>query len=413
MIYRRGGCDRKGPDGTCSKCRKGSKGGKCRYWYSYKFHWTVEGKDGSPDEHYLIRKAAHTHNREEAKDAQDGHKHALRMGLIHPLDPWPAPKPQVQKALAVREFTKQFLAFVEVQKKAGTKRFYGLCTNRILRFAPLADAILNDVTGELISRYTQWRRSTKPEESVLTVNGDLRTLRRMFYLAQEWGLIQQAPTIHELPGGKGRDRVLSFAEEVLYLSKASPTVRDAAMLAVDTGMRPNSELFLLPWSNLRLECTKEAPYGFLHVSGGKTDAATRNIPLTPRTREMLVARKELMVGPKGAKRRCGDLRFVFPGKGNSGHLMTVQHAHERATRDAGLEPFELYCWRHTFGTRCAESGMDKFALARLMGHSSPRVAERYYIHVTEPHVTTGFERFLNYQNAGLVHAIKQQTNRLQ
>jgi len=48
-----------------------------------------------------------------------------------------------------------------------------------------------------------------------------------------------------------------------------------------------------------------------------------------------------------------------------------------------------------FGTRCAESGMDKFTLARLMGHSSPRIAERYYIHVTEPHVMTGFERFLD------------------
>ena len=44
-----------------------------------------------------------------------------------------------------------------------------------------------------------------------------------------------------------------------------------------------------------------------------------------------------------------------------------------------------YCWRHTCGTRWAEAGMDKYTVARLMGHSSPRVAERYYIHVTEPH----------------------------
>ena len=57
--------------------------------------------------------------------------------------------------------------------------------------------------------------------------------------------------------------------------------------------------------------------------------------------------------------------------------------------------------------------MDKFSLARLMGHSSPRVAERYYIHVTEPHVMTGFERFLSYQAAGFVNAIKQQSNLLQ
>jgi integrase len=80
---------------------------------------------------------------------------------------------------------------------------------------------------------------------------------------------------------------------------------------------------------------------------------------------------------------------------------------------AKLEPFEFYCCRHTFGTRCAESGMDKFALARLMGHSSPRVAERYYSHVTEPHVMTGFERLIAYQTAGLVTAIKQQSDKVQ
>jgi integrase len=65
------------------------------------------------------------------------------------------------------------------------------------------------------------------------------------------------------------------------------------------------------------------------------------------------------------------------------------------------------------GTRCAESGMDKFTLARLMGHSSPRVAERYYIHVTEPHVMTGFERFLTYHSSKLVDVVPKQTGRVQ
>jgi integrase len=57
--------------------------------------------------------------------------------------------------------------------------------------------------------------------------------------------------------------------------------------------------------------------------------------------------------------------------------------------------------------------MDKFSLARLMGHSSPRVAERYYIHVTEPHVMTGFERFAAYQATGIMNAIKQQSDAVQ
>src|SRR5262249_61960211 len=102
---------------------------------------------------------------------------------------------------------------------------------RVLRFPALADALLSEVTGEQISKNAQWRRSTSPKESISTVNGELRTLRRILRLAQEWGLISQTPAVHELPGGKGRERVISFAEEGLYLSKASQTVKDASTLA--------------------------------------------------------------------------------------------------------------------------------------------------------------------------------------
>jgi hypothetical protein len=48
-----------------------------------------------------------------------------------------------------------------------------------------------------------------------------------------------------------------------------------------------------------------------------------------------------------------------------------------------------------------------------MGHSSPRVAERYYIHVTEQHVTTGFERFVSYLERWLVDSVPAVTERVQ
>jgi integrase len=63
---------------------------------------------------------------------------------------------------------------------------------------------------------------------------------------------------------------------------------------------------------------------------------------------------------------------------------------------SGTNPFEFHCWRHTCGTRWAEADLDRYTIARLMGHSSPRLAERYYIHVGEPHVTSNFERFIGY-----------------
>ncbi len=78
---------------------------------------------------------------------------------------------------------------------------------------------------------------------------------------------------------------------------------------------------------------------------------------------------------------------------------------KRAIEDAKLPSFEFYCWRHTFGTRAAQSGMDRFTLARLMGHSSPSVAARYYIHVTETHVAAGFGKFVEYQTRNVAEGL--------
>jgi integrase len=61
--------------------------------------------------------------------------------------------------------------------------------------------------------------------------------------------------------------------------------------------------------------------------------------------------------------------------------------------------------------------MDRFTLARLMGHSSPSVAARYYIHVTETHVAAGFGKFVEYQTRnvaeGLAEAFPQSSEAIQ
>ena len=236
-------------------------------------------------------------------------------------------------------------------------------------------------------------------------------MRRVLKIAVEWGRLPYAPAIHELPQPDGRDRVVSFVEEAKYLANASDNLRDATILAVDTGMRPNTELFPLKWLEVELIARPESPHGAIYVREGKTENAKRSIPLTPRAAEVLHRRK------KEADRNAECSLFVFPGAGDSGHIVSFQHPHRDAVENAGLEPFVFYSWRHTFGTRAAQSGMDRFSLARLMGHSSPSVAARYYVHVTEPHVAAGFEKFVQYQThniaQGLTNAFPETTRAVQ
>jgi integrase len=363
------------------------------YWYN--FRWSIRHEDGSV-ESFRIRQSAKTTNKNEARDAENEHRRALRLGEIHPNDPWP--KPAVTAPPVFRAFVKEFLQYAKTHTKPGTHTFYSVCLDRLLTFAAIADAPLNAITGETVSRYARHRQEV-PENSVVTVNGDLRTLRRVLHLAVEWGKLERAPAIHELPQAQGRNRVLSFAEEAKYLAKASENLRDATILAVDTGMRPNSELFPLKWADVDLTVSPESPHGVLHVRQGKTDSAQRSLPLTPRVAEVLQRRK------KAAEAKAMQSEYVFAGVGISGHITSVQHPHKAAFEDAKLESFEFYCWRHTFGTRAAQSGMDRFTLARLMGHSSPSVAARYYVHVTETHVAAGFGKFVEYHTRSVAEGL--------
>jgi len=365
------------------------------YWYN--FRWTITNADGTK-ESFRIVKSARAKSRDDAKDAEDEHRRALRLGEIHPRDPWPQP---ISTAPPIfRAFAKEFLQYARTHTKPGTVTFYENCLERLLAFAALADCPLDAITGDLAGRYAR-HRGEVARNSVVTTNGDLRTLRRILRIAVDWGRLKNAPSIHELPQPRGRDRVLSFKEEAQYLAHASNNLRDATILAVDTGLRPNSELFLLSWPHVDLTARAESPNGVIHVRQGKTENARRSVPLTPRAAEVLQRRKrEAEAKPKKSS-------FVFPGAGNSGHVISFQHPHEDAIEDAKLEPFEFYCWRHTFGTRAAQSGMDRFSLARLMGHSSPNVAARYYIHVTETHVAAGFGKFVDYQTRNVVEGIAE------
>jgi integrase len=363
------------------------------YWYN--FRWTITNADGTK-ESFRIVKSARANNREDAKDAEDEHRRALRLGQIHPRDPWP--QPTTSGPPIFRAFATEFLQYAKTHTKPGTVKFYEDCLERLLTFAAVADTPLDSITGDLAGRYAR-HRGEVAKNSVVTINGDLRTLRRVLKIAVDWGRLSHAPTIHELPQPTGRDRVLSFKEEQLYLAHASENLRDATIIAVDTGVRPNSELFPLEWSNVDLTARTESPNGVVHIRDGKTVNAKRSLPLTPRASEVLQRRK------RNADTETNPSRYVFPSAGKSGHVISFQHPHENAIEDAKLEPFEFYCWRHTFGTRAAQSGMDRFSLARLMGHSSPSVAARYYVHVTETHVAAGFGKFVEYQTRNVAEGI--------
>src|SRR5208282_58551 len=72
--------------------------------------------------------------------------------------------------------------------------------------------------------------------------------------------------------------------------------------------------------------------------------------------------------------------WIFPSASECGHFNgdAAKEQHKKALTDSGVEPFVPYTLRHTALTRLGENaGGDVFVLARIAGHSSITVTQRY------------------------------------
>ena len=164
-----------------------------------------------------------------------------------------------------------------------------------------------------------------------------------------------------------------------------------ATVLADSGMRPE-ECYRLRW-----ECVTwlNGRNGAMLVTHGKTAAARRLIPMTPRVRAVLESRWEAAGKPEEG--------FVWPAQTRSGHLepSTIRKQHAKAfsmianeaakRKERPVRPFVLYSLRHTFLTRLGQSGCDVWTLARIAGHSSIGISARY-VHPSEDAVLDAISR---------------------
>jgi integrase len=175
------------------------------------------------------------------------------------------------------------------------------------------------------------------------------------------------PEVVLLRGENHRDRVVTPQEEAKYLAAAPEPLASIATILVDSGLRPE-ECFRLRWEDINFNGER---YGSLRVLEGKTKAARRVIPLTKRVHSVLETLWESASKP--------DEGWIFPAATKRGHVWhdSIRVQHKKALKASQVQTFVIYALRHTFLTRLGESGCDVWTLARIAGHSSIKMSERY------------------------------------
>jgi integrase len=258
--------------------------------------------------------------------------------------------------------------------RQSTLSFYEGKLDNLLRFEPLRNARLDYVDEALIHRYIASRnRAVSPA----TCNRELATLSVILHLAYERKLIVRIPTIRKLREAEGRTFVLSQSDEPKLLRACEQPLRALVLLLVDTGLRAG-EALKLKWADVDLEPDGSLSRGQIHVRGGKSKNAKRDVPLTGRAENMLRQR---------AKQIQQKSEWVFPGRSLAKHLQVTSADHQfRRICDSltgdGDEPlfppeFVLHSLRHTCLTRLGDAGVGAFEIMKLAGHANIGTSQRY------------------------------------
>src|SRR5712691_2852016 len=275
---------------------------------------------------------------------------------------------------------KRFAPWAESTSSLKTWRdFYRVGLLAIQAYSPLATLTLDAITTERIADFASHRQAQKMK--VATVNASLRILRRVLRVAEEWGELEKAPKVRMLSGESHRERVITPEEEARYLASANSLLSEIATVLVDTGLRPE-ECYRALWDSITWVNGRN---GTLLVTHGKTKAARRVLPMTPRVRHTLETRWNACGRPSEG--------YVWPAPTKSGHIepSSLKKQHSKTLRLSNVRPFVLYSLRHTFLTRLGQSGCDVWTLARVAGHGSIGISARY-VHPSEDAVLAAVER---------------------
>jgi integrase len=371
MIYKRGKC-KTDPQGRCAKC--GKRGSCGVYWY--KFMW-----NGS-----LVRESTKQGNDKVARSMESAHRTSLAKGEVGIREKKPSP---TLAEFIEKRFEPSIKATFEKSSPKTWLDWYRPNLRAIKAYKPLANAKLDEITTEKASDFAVHRQEKGLQIS--SVNSSLRVLRRVLRVAVEWGASPSAPKLKLFPGERHRERVISLNEEARYLTAAPDLLAAIVTILADTGMRPE-ECFRLRWESVTWT---NGRHGTVLITHGKTAAARRVLPMTPRVRAVLETRWEKAEQPEEG--------WVFTAPTKSEHVekSTLKKQHkgvfktlnEEAEKndDKPVRPFVLYDLRHTFLTRLGESGCDVWTLARIAGHSNIKQSSRY-VHPSDDAVLGAMER---------------------
>jgi integrase len=312
---------------------------------------------------YWVR--AQRKGREYRRSLQTGNRAVAERRLREWLDELDAVQWGDKPRRTFQEAAKRFIAeHLTTLKPSAAKRYGVSLKNLAMHFG---GKMLHDISSASLSEFETKRRTEGVRPS--TIRRDLACLSSLMTSCVEWEWIDgnlvpgylKRRAKRGLKEAPGRTRYLSPDEETRLLENATPAVRTAIALSIDTGLR-REELFSLTWTQI------DSVRGTISTTTRTKNGRTRKVPLPSRSAQMSAQLPRRIDSPYVLVNPDTGTRYVQMNKGL-----------KAAMRRAGIDDL---CWhdlRRTAGCRWLQrDGKSMEEVSILLGHSSVAVTEQRY-----------------------------------
>lgn len=216
-------------------------------------------------------------------------------------------------------------------------------------------------------------------------------------------IIVKNPMIHVIkPKSNKKDKkvdALTLEQHQIFIANIdSEKYRDIFLIAINTGMRCGEILALQPKDidfdkntiKISKTITRNDTDSFTLKDGTKTYAGTREIPFDLKLKKVLTN--------SIANAENNEFELIFSVDGKIIRPSTMNNMFKKVCKRLEFEGnYNFHMLRHTFATRCIESGMPAHVLQKLLGHTDVSVTINKYTSIFDKYKQEEFEKYLQYK----------------
>lgn len=291
------------------------------------------------------------------------------------------------KTVSLRSIIPDFLLYQQNKSKVSTvSQYKRIINNHILPY--FGSKNLNDITASDIDLFIYEKMNISDNDSCLsskTVRDILTLFKSILIFAKEHGYCNQIPVFSLPRKEKGSIDLLSENEQYhLWKSVTDNFCQEkiGVLIAICTGMRIG-EICALRWCDIDLQnktiMVRHTLQRVSYITGEKKTKLILDSPKSEASKRVVPIMEILL--PYFLKLNIkSQEHFVLSGTTTPIEPSNYYCKFQKWLTENNISTHTFHSLRHTFATRCIETGGDSKSISEILGHSDVSITLSLYVH---------------------------------